>query len=208
MRTLGIALLAYGVAGMVLIGLALVIGGPSIGRAERLAGSVNQTVVAATDAAEAAATAFSGFDASLGDAEAATRDAAQLSRDASATLEAMAVTMSLSIFGAQPLLPLADDFQVSADQLGALGGDLDRIGSALVESRDDVAEVGIELQVLADELRQLSGELSRQLDTGSPPLTPLFYGFVAWQLMPALGAVAAGIWLLRGPALMVVVRER
>ena len=207
MRTLGIALLAYGVAGMVLIGLALVIGGPSLGRAERLAGSVNQTLVAATNAAEAAATAFSGFDASLGDAEAATSDAAQLSRDASATLEAMAVTMSLSIFGAQPLLPLADDFQVSADQLGALGGDLDRIGSALVENRDDVAEVGIELQVLADELHQLSGEVSRQLDTGST-LTPLFYGFLVWQLLPALGAVAAGIWLLRGPALMVVVRER
>jgi hypothetical protein len=203
MRFLGIGLIAYGALGMAIIGLALVLGGPAIARADRLASSATRTLNAATDAADAAADAFVGFDASLVRAQASTADAADLSREASATLNQMAAAMSLSIFGAQPLLPLADDMRTSSDQLSRLGGDLDEVGAALGTNRGDIDLVGRRARVLADELELLNGRLAGQAEAGTFPLTALFYGFLAWQLLPALASAAAGVWLLRGRRIIV-----
>lgn len=105
MRFLGIGLIAYGVIGIVIIGLALLLSGPAIARADRLAGSAIRTLNAGTEAADAAADAFVGFDTSLIQAQASTGDAADLSREASATLDRMAAAMSLSIFGRPAAAP-------------------------------------------------------------------------------------------------------
>jgi hypothetical protein len=201
MRMLGWLLVAYAAAGSLLLVGALLIGGPLVGRVERLAASATGSMASAANAAGSAADAFDGFDASLSQARASTTDAAAISRDTARTLQSLSDAMSLSILGSQPLLPLADEFATSARQLEEMGGNLDGIGEALGANQEDVASLGDELRELARQLDQLQvavdGEVQRQEGGTAPPLGLLFYGFVAWQLLAVAAAGATGAVLLR-----------
>lgn len=197
MRMLGWLLVAYAGIGLVIVLVAAVVGGPLIARVDRLATSAAGTMTAATQATDAAADAFVGFDASLAEADAAVGDAADLSREASVTLDGLAVAMSLSILGQQPLLPLAGQFETSADQLRALGGNLDAVGGALVGNRDDIAELGIRMRALADRMADLEDRIDDEQAARGLPLGWLFYGFLLWQLLPIAAAAIGGAWLLR-----------
>lgn len=196
MRFLGIGLVVYGVLGVAVIGTALVLGVPAVGRAQRLIGSVDATVQSATSAADAAAEAFTSFNGNLDEARGAAGDAATLSRQASATLDALASAMSLSIFGTQPLAPLAGNVQDSAAQLDNLGGDLEHLGTAMNASQSDVQRIGAELRRVADNL----ATLHRRVGTGSViPSVALLYAVLIWLLLPAVASLVGGIWLLRRP---------
>lgn len=197
MRMLGWLLACYAVAGALLAIVTLVVGGPLMTRAESLAGSATGSMQSAADSAEAAADAFVGFDASLDQAQRSTTDAAAISRDTAGTLRSLADAMAISIFGNQPLLPLADEFATSADQLEQMGGNLEGIGRALTANQDDVAVLARELRTLADQLRELRDAVGREQSErrAGPPLSWLLYGFVAWQLL-AVAAAGVGGWLL------------
>jgi hypothetical protein len=201
MRTLGWLLLLYAAAGAVLVVAAVTIGGPLVGRLDRLSTSAAGSMDAAAQAAEAAASAFTGFDASLAEARRSTDEAASLSRDASGTMQALSQAMSISVLGTQPLLPLSDEFATSARQLQRMGDNLEGIGQALTTNREDVASVGRELRTLADELQQLSGGVAAEQGGAHPPLSWLFYGFVIWQLLPIAAAAAGGYLILRSTRL-------
>lgn len=75
------------------------------------------------------------------------------------------MAMQLSILGAQPLLPLADEFTASAEQAEQLGGRLDAIGGSLGDTRADVAIIGVELETLSRELESLRGDVWRTFST-------------------------------------------
>ena len=196
-RLLGWALVVYGV-----VGLVLVIGGAAIGlglasQVERLAVTADGTLAAAVRSTDAAADAFGNVDASLTEAETSADAAAALSRDASGTLASLARAMELAVFGAQPLLPLAGEFEASSEQAAALGDTLDRVGGSLGDTRGDVARIGTELETLSAELaalREANGS------GGSAPPLRLFVGLLlAWLLVPAVGALLGGLALLRMP---------
>jgi methyl-accepting chemotaxis protein len=199
MRMLGWLLICYAAAGALLLVATLAVGGPLMTRAEQLAGSATGSMGSAATAARAAADAFDGFDASLTQAQASTADAAAISRDTSRTLRSLADAMSLSIFGNQPLLPLADEFATSAGQLQQMGDNLEGIGQALAANQADVAALAVELRVLADELNELRGTVEREGDErdSTPSLRWLLYGFAAWQLLAVAAAAVAGGILLR-----------
>ena len=194
---LGWLLAAYATLGVVFIIAAALIGGPLVARVERLSGDASGTLRAATTAADAAADAFGGFDASVGQAHDSARSAAELSRETSVTLDGLAQAMSISIFGTQPLQPLAGQFSASADQLRSLGDDLDGIGSALVTNRADIDEVGSRMRTLADELGALQGGVANEASGAGLPLGWLFWGFLLWQLLPIVAAAVAAWRLLR-----------
>ena len=195
-------LLAWGLILYGVVGLVLILGGAVIGlglasRVERLAVTADGTLVAAVRSTEAAADAFTNVDASLSEAEGSADAAASLARDASGTLASLARSMELSVFGAQPLLPLAGDFDASAQQAAALGETLDQVGGSLGDTRVDVAQIGAELELLGVELgglRDASGS-----GASAPPLTALVLLLLAWLLVPAVGGLLAGIALLRRP---------
>jgi hypothetical protein len=197
MRLLAWLLSAYAALGSVLIVAALLVGGPLVDRLDRLTGSAVDTMSAASTAARAAADAFEGLDASVVQARTSAEDAAALSGETAATLDALATAMSLNLFGAQPLLPLADQFERSAEQMRELGGNLDGIGQALDANREDVSEVGDRMTDLADELEAFSGRIVDEELAGGIPLSWLYYGFLLWQLLPILAAVAGAAWLFR-----------
>lgn len=201
-RLLGWSLILYG-----LVGLALVLGGAVVGldtaaRVERLASAASGTLAAAARSTEAASDAFTNVDGSLAESQTSADGAAELAREASVTLESLSQAMQLSIFGAQPLLPLAGDFAASADQASALAETLDRVAGSLDDTRADVSGIGVELDVLGTELAVL------QESTGSggdpPPIRPFILLLLAWLSVPAAGGMLGGLAVLRSARTPVV----
>lgn len=195
-RALAWGLILYGLAGIVLVIAGGAIGLDTASRIERLAADADGTLTAAARATEAAADSFTNVDASLQEAESSATAAAALSRDAAGTLRSLALAMELSLFGAQPLLPLSTEFLASADQAEELADTLGTVGRSLGDTRLDVVVVGAELGTLGDRLEELRGPNG---STGGdpPPLRLLIGLLLAWLAMPALAALVAGLTLLR-----------
>ncbi len=204
MRLLAWLLAAYAAIGIVLVLAALLVGGPLIARLDRVTTSAGDTMSAAASAARAAADAFDGFDTSVEQARTSAEDAAGLSRETATTLDALATAMGIEFFGAQPLLPLAGQFERSADQMRELGDNLEGIGAALSANRTDVAEVGVEMRHLADEMEAFEGRVAAERVTGGLPLSWLYYGFLLWQLLPIAAAGVASAWIFRHTRVVVV----
>jgi len=194
-RWLGWGLIGYGIVGVAMIFAGALIGLEMAVRIEGLASDADEALVAASTATRAAADAFDGVDLSLADAGDSTAAAAALALRAQETLDNLAAAMSLSILGAQPLLPLAADFADSASLAGDLAQTLDGVRGSLGDTRVDVTAIGTELQTLADELDDLGGTTS--LEGGSPPVR-LFMGLLlVWLGIQVVAAIVGGIALLR-----------
>jgi hypothetical protein len=196
-RILGRVLVAYGVLGLLVIAGAVAIGGPAIGRVEGMISSAVSTMSSASRVAATAADAFDGFGRSMEQARSSASDAASLSREAAATSADLADAMSISIFGARPLIGLADDFSATSQQLQGLAVDLDAIGLALTASDDDLARVERRLRSLAADLSELRDRIGAQADQPAIAIGLLFYGFLLWQAIPVVASLAAGVMLVR-----------
>jgi hypothetical protein len=204
MRLLAWLLAAYAAIGIVLVLAALLVGGPLVARLDRVTTSASDTMTAAASAARAAADAFDGFDTSVEQARTSADDAAGLSRETATTLDALATAMGIEFLGAQPLLPLAGQFERSADQMRELGDNLEGIGAALSANRTDIATVGVEMRVLADEMEAFEGRVAAEPVAGGLPLSWLYYGFLLWQLLPIAAAGVASAWIFRHTRVVVV----
>lgn len=196
-RLLGWGLVLYGLAGVVLVIGGGLVGLEVAGRVERLASAADGTLAAATASVEAASDAFANVDESLAESQASAEAGAQLSREASGTLRSLSVAMELSIFGAQPLRPLAADFETSADQASALAETLERVSSSMDDTRSDVSGIGTELDHLGVELAVLRDSTGAGGD--APSVRPLVMLLLAWLLIPALGGIIGGMAVLRVP---------
>jgi len=193
-RGLAWGLIVYGVLGIALVASGASIGLGLAGRIEELATAAEGTLSAAAESTRAAADSFTSVDGSLEQANTSATQAAELSREASATLGSLANAMSLSILGAQPLLPLADDFNTSADQAEALAGTLDGVATSLGDTQTDVAVIGGELEELSRQIEALQNAAT----PGEAPQLRLFVVLLlAWITVPALGALILGLSLLR-----------
>lgn len=196
-RPLAWGLIIYGILGLALVVIGAVVGLDLAARIERTAALAGGSLEAATRATRAAADSFDSVDGSLTEAQTSADGAADLARDASGTLDALAAAMNLSILGSQPLAPLSDQFGTSADQADQLAETLESVSTSLGDTRTDVATIGVELDLLSRELEELS-ELSGT-ESGSPSIR-LFVGLLlAWLAIPAIGALLYGAALLRPP---------
>lgn len=193
-RAIGWLLLAYAVAGFMLLAVGLVGGLEVAGRVERLMTSADRTLAAASRATDAAAESFVGIDDSLADAQQSTDGAAALAADASGTLRSLSVAMQVSIFGTRPLQPLAADFAASADQASQLADTLGGMTGSLADTRTDVASIGAELEQLSLELDALREETAV---SDAPPVRLFVLLLLGWLALPALAALVAGIILVR-----------
>jgi len=196
-RLLAWSLILYGMLGLGLVLFGAAIGLELASRVERLATSADGTLAAAARSTDAASQAFTNVDGSLAESQRSADAAATLARDASVTMASLAAAMELSIFGAQPLLPLAADFDASAEQASALAETLDSVGSALGDTRGDVVRIGSELDDLSAELASLRGASGTE---GSGSSLRLFVMLLlAWLLIPSIGGLLGGLALLRVP---------
>jgi hypothetical protein len=184
-RPLGSLLIMEGALGLLLVVIGFAVLAQPVAQAERVSAK-------ARSAASAAAAAFEGFDTSLDQARTSAASAGALAREASGTVDGLAAAMALSVFGAQPLLPLQDQFRQSADQLRRLGDDLDQIGSALQVNRSEVGQV-------SDQLRALSDELAPTDPGGGIPPSLVVYAFLAWIALLSATSLLGGVLLVRQP---------
>ncbi|MDQ2690334.1 MAG: hypothetical protein M3Y29_08690 [Chloroflexota bacterium] len=196
-RAVGSLLVAYGVFGLALTIIGMLVGLELAGRVERLSGSAGGTLEAAADATRAAADSFASVDTSLTEAQSSADGAADLARDASLTLDALSAAMNITILGSQPLQPLSAQFATSADQAEQLAGTLESVASSLSNTRTDAASIGTELGILASELGTL--ESSMGIGSDPPPLRLFAVLLLAWIGIQAIAILAYGVSLLRPP---------
>ena len=191
--TLAWGLIAYGVAGLLLSIVGVTFGLDAAGRLEQLAAATDQTLEAAASSTAAAAASFDSIDASLVSAEDSVAQAAMLAADAGATLDSLSAAMNLSVFGAQPLRPLADEFADAADQATALATTLTTTAGSVSDVRTDATAIGTELEGLADELQALRGSVPPD----PVPIRGLVALLIAYLTLPAVAALVAGLLTLR-----------
>jgi hypothetical protein len=195
--TLAWGLVAYGVVGLVLSIIGFTFGLDAAGQLERLSAASDTTLEAAARSTAAAADSFDSIDASLVNAEDSVARAATLSADAAATLDALSVAMNLTIFGAQPLSQLADEFADAAEQADALATTLGTTATSVTDVRSDAEAIGAELDALAAELESLRATLPAD----PVPVRGLVALLLAYLTLPAIAALVAGLLTLRAQRL-------
>jgi hypothetical protein len=187
LRRVAWGLTVYGAVGIVLLTTALIGGWNGIARIDSTFASAAQ----ARATLDTVADGFDAFDVSLDEAKRSVDSAAVASGDAAATAARLADAMSLSIFGAQPLLPLAADFRRQAADLRVVADDLGRLGTALARDRVQASRVRDEVRELARRVGAVGG------DTGVGGMAALIGALLLWLAAQALVALVAGIALLR-----------
>jgi hypothetical protein len=192
-RLLGIGLLVWGTVGLLIVIAGLTAGLDAASRTEALIASSDRALNAASASAQRTADALDGVAVGIGQAQSSTVRAATLAHDASATLDSMADSMSITILGTQPFQPLASDFADSAQNAAALADELEALAGSLETT-------GADTDLLADELRLLGDALADATDgTGSvPPLRLALLVVLVWVAIPTLGAFVIGLALVRG----------
>jgi hypothetical protein len=186
-RAVAAALVAYGLVGTVLLLALAATLAPWLANVDALASSrsdVERTIVATR-------VAFDGFGLSLADGERSATRAAAAARSSAAAARQLSSAMSISIFGAQPLLSLATGFQQQASDLEALGSSLDVLAASLGKNQGDVGTIRDQLALLAG--RAAAIERSEPI---SPLAGPLLIAAFAWLLVQALACATVGfvIW--------------
>jgi hypothetical protein len=195
-RPLGLALLVWGLLGMVLIALVAVSIEPTLAAADALA--ENETAADIQGALDTTVVSLDGVGTSVAEGRRAAQDAGTAVREIAATTEQLAQAMSLSIFGAQPFLSIAQGFERQTTSLEELARDLDALTAALRRNETDVAA----LRQSAFLLRERVDRIVPASTAPASDLRPLIYALLAWLALPALGAIGAGAWLLRSAPLL------
>lgn len=211
-RLFGTALIAYGVSGLVLLGVVGIALAAPIKELDSITGSVEEQRTAALDSLERAsetidrtADAVRGMDLSLAEAKAATDRSSGIALGVATSMNQLADSMTLTIFGIQPLIGLQPGFASSAAQLNLLAADLVTIGAALESNREDALTVARSLGELSSSLERLTAAVRAgpHLELAAASVDTVRVGvlaLLAWLAVLALGSIGAGIgcWWFAG----------
>lgn len=212
-RRTGRALLAFGIAGLVLVALAAVLVIGALGAADDAAGSFDDQrarVVALLDPTEAVLLRSAGTaenaGASLEVSARSARDAAELTTQLATAMDQMAVAAQLDVFGVRPFAALGDALIGVAMRSRTLAEDLVTTATALDANVEDSRATAADLRELATDLAALRTELGA-VDTaaggaglggGLDATTAIaiarivLLGLLAWLAVPALAATWLG----------------
>jgi hypothetical protein len=209
LRLLGLVVAAYGLVGLLLfVTVAVAINGP-LERAHALSVTVDEQregLVATMEQARATLVDMSlgvgGVDESLANAQAATDRASGISTSLASSMFELRDSMSITIFGAQPLAALASGFDTSGQQLSALATDLTTISTSLQANRAAVETSSASLGKLAVSLAELRvivrDSPNVEISTASLDAVRLaVYAICGWLAVLALGCVIGGLYLVR-----------
>lgn len=204
-RLLGIGLIAYGVIGLVVLGLVGTALAAPIKQLDSITSSVEEQRTAALDSLERAsdtidrtADAVRGMDLSLADAKAATDRSSGIAIGVATSMNQLADSMTLTIFGVQPLISLQPGFASSASQLNLLADDLKTISTALESNRGDALTVAQSLGELSTSLERLTTAVRAgpHLELAAASVDTVRLGvlaLLAWLAVLALGSIGAGV---------------
>jgi hypothetical protein len=181
-------LIAYGAAGLLILGVLSVAVLPITSTIDTFAlstATVSDTLASTRDA-------FDGFNTSLVDAQRSAERAAAAARSSARAAADLATGMSLSIFGAQPLLPLATSFRQQSADLDGLAAELDRLALSLSRNGEDVRAIRSDVA----ELHARANALAPAAD-GPRWLVPAILMTLLWLAILPLASLVGGVLLRR-----------
>jgi len=202
---IGLALLGYGVSGLIVLGIAANTLAAPIAQLDAITASVEaqrtaalQSIESASEMVDQTGAAVRGMDQSLADAKAATDRSSSIALGVAASMNQLADAMTLTLFGVQPLIGLEPGFSSSATQLALLATDLSTIGQALDSNRQDALTVAASLDQLATSLDALKTAVSAGPELGGigASLDSFRMGVLAlvvWLAILAIGSILAGL---------------
>jgi hypothetical protein len=210
LRRLSTGLIAYGVAGLAVALLGLVALGWTAGRVAGLADRVDAeaTQLATTldrtaDTLRSAGSSAITFAVTLERTPPSVRQTAETIRNLRPNLQAIESQLSsISILGSRPLADAARLFGDMASDLEGLDTRLDLIADdlgtnrgALLRNADSLEALADRTEIMAERVR--TGFIQGGLDDLRVVLVLTILVFVGWTAVPAIGALALGIWLRR-----------
>lgn len=201
-RGLGVALMAWGAAGLVIIAVALgFVNGLLAGDAGPLGiegqrRHLLQLLESSGDALAGAETAARNADGSLLAAGGAAGTAAAFMQELAGTMNQLAGSLRINILGSQPFAAPAEDFERVAASAARVAVDLEVAATGIRLGGEDMAALADELAVMRSEVDRMAGGISGLLDTrGWQVLASIV---LAWLGIPALVSFLVGYrWLRR-----------
>jgi len=205
---IGAGLIVYGIVGIVIFALVAYGINRPLQRAGELTAAVDEdlaAVVELLDQTEATlrgmSTTVSHVDDSLASAQAAVARSSDIALGLSAAMFGLRDAVSITIFGQQPLIGMASQFDNAGQQLQLLSADLATISTALGVNRADVATTATSLQTLADRVATLSDRIADTPDVtiSQSSLNQVKFGIyavAAWMMLLAAGCIAVGVYLI------------
>ena len=203
-------LIAYGIVGLVVASIGL---GSTVwvnGRINQLRSHAEVTLTRLASTTQLAATALRGasatatsFSGTLDQSAQAVSSATQTIGGVQAELSALEAQLrSVNFLGATPLASSADSVARIATSLNGLetqlpltAGDLEGNRDALARNAASISALASSTDVLAARLGPSAGHDS--LDDVQRVIAITLLMFAAWAFVPAIGALALGLWLRR-----------
>jgi hypothetical protein len=206
-RYLGLGLLAYGLAGLLLLAVAGAVIGGTIQQLSVVGATVGEQREALVDTLRAtsltmrnASSGVGSVGESLTAAHTSADHAAGLARSMGNTLRGLSAAMNVQIFGAQPLAGLASGFDNAAGQSEELAADLDAVGTALAQNTTDLETSRKDLAALSQRVDLLVASVeTTPFGVGQEPFIAelVFVALLIWLAVPAVASIALGVALLR-----------
>jgi hypothetical protein len=208
LQILGAALIVYGIAGILIFTVVALGVSRPLQRVGDLTQAVEEDLAALVDTLEQTeqtirqmSTTVTNVDGSLATAQGATTRASDITVGLSAAMFGLRDAMSVSIFGSQPLVGLASNFEQAGSQLQLLSQDLGAISTALGVNRSDVVNTADGLVVLADRVATLTDTIDStpSLTVSERTLNRVelgIYAVLGWMILLAVGCVAVGVYLI------------
>ena len=203
-------LVVYGVVGLMVAVVAIGALAAGLGRVASLsdalrsdANGISETLLQTADVIDSAASTSDEFGLTIDRTTAALGTVGTDIRDIVPRLQAIETQANgINILGSTPLAPLAGLFGEIAGQLGDVQTQLDAVSASLATNRTSLSTTAGSLTKLATQTRDLSTKLGG--DSVPNALDDARWLFVAvlgvaalGAAMPAVGALALGLWLRR-----------
>ena len=209
-RRLTRALIAYGIVGLIVAGVALAALAAGTSRLNGLAdrlrddvGGVASALERTSDVLDDAASTAGGFGSTIDSSTTALGTAAADLRQIVPRLRDIETQANaLNILGSQPLAPIAGLFGQIAGQMSDLDTQLDGIATSLGSNRSALADNASSLADLSRETRALADRLSGDalpdaVDDARWLLFAMLGIGTLGAAVPAVGALVFGLWLRR-----------
>lgn len=201
LRLLGRALVGYGIAGLVLGGLGLLLALTLLLRFADATGSLVPRLTALGDSIDAIATAMDDAAATSRTAAATIETTTPAVEGLAATVEATGPTLgrmgatleSFSLLGARPLAEAGSRFRELSDDLRDLGPQLRGLSSGLRPNAVTLRGTAGSFERVADELRAAARVVGGvTIGTLAALVALLVLALLAWVVAPAVGAIVLG----------------
>jgi methyl-accepting chemotaxis protein len=210
LRTLSTGLVVYGIVGIVLtvilLGVSLTLGSRLEGLSSRLSDrldTISLTVDKAATTLDRAGSTSGSFSTTIDQAVTTVGAVDTTLGEVVATVRELQTTAAtLSILGQTPLTSLADRFGRVAGQVESLQAQVSTLGANLATNQSNLAALGTSMTDLAIQLHQVSDVLrSGEIEDSLREIVSVVrwtLGLLAiWFAVPAVAALAFGVWIRR-----------